>query len=325
MACVINVSNMNKSRFLKITLVALLIALGAWLIFKAQLQSTSTEENKIKVVTTIFPLYDIAEKVGGSRVSVLQLLPPGVEAHHFEPRPNDLLAINQAQVFVYAGKIMEPWAEKVLQGVRSDKLQVVDASAKISLLAEDSHEHEDDEHDNNNLDPHFWLDFDNMKIMVDEFTQALIVADPDYAEEYQMRARAYREQLTILDQNYKDGLQHCDSRQMIYGGHYAFGYLAQRYHLEHLTAQGLSPDAEPTARELIILSLKAKANTAPYIFYEELDNPKVAQTIAQESGAQLLSLHTAHNLSAAQRAEKLSFVDIMKTNLTNLRQGLACK
>ncbi len=353
MACVINANNFMfkfKTASLKIILplALVLIVLGVWLIVKDKSLVFAPENQKIKIVTTIFPLYDIAQEIGGDQVSAVQLLPPGVEAHHFEPRPSDLVKINQAQIFIYSGKVMEPWAEKMLQSLQADNLKVIDASSGISLIAANhSHEHGDNEDEKmhteassvadahgedtheedggNELDPHFWLDFDNVKTMVADIAQGLSAVDPENTSVYQARAQAYTQRLTDLDHAYEQGLSACDSRQLTYGGHYTFGYLAQRYHLEYLAAQGLSPDAEPTARDLVILSLKAKSNAVPYVFYEELDNPKVAQTIAQESGAQLLPLNSAHNLSADQRAAGLSFIQVMENNLTNLRQGLGCK
>jgi len=142
---------------------------------------------------------------------------------------------------------------------------------------------------------------------------------------YQLATDAYVNQLTQLDEKYRTALANCQSKKIIYGGHYAFGYLANRYGLEYFAAQGIAPDAEPTAADLIALVKQLKTEKIKYIFYEELSSPKIAQTIASESSAQMLLLNAAHNLSKEQFDSAWSFLEILENNLANLKIGLGCK
>lgn len=131
--------------------------------------------------------------------------------------------------------------------------------------------------------------------------------------------------MDLLDQNYRQTLSNCQNQEIVYAGHYAFGYLAKRYDLAYLAAQGLSPDAEPTANALKKLVDQIKANNLRYIFYEELTSPKIAQTLSAETDASLLLLNAAHNITKDQLAVGRSFFDIMKENLDNLKIGLNCQ
>jgi zinc transport system substrate-binding protein len=281
-----------------------------------------TGEKKLKVVTTLFPLYDMAKNIGADKAEVSLLLPPGVEAHSFEPKPSDIVKINEADVFVYTGKFMEPWAEDVIKGAFNKNLVVVDASHGTKMIPG---VFRDSDEAGRSLDPHVWLDFDNAKIMVKNILQAFQLKDSADANFYEQKADDYSAKLTELDTSYKTGLATCKGKEIVYGGHYAFGYLAKRYGLKYLSAQGVSPDAEPTAIGLVKLVEQIKKDNIKYVFYEELTSPKIAETIAGETSAKLLLLNAAHNVSRDQLDQGLSFFDILKRDLNNLKVGLGCQ
>ncbi len=277
---------------------------------------------KLKVITTLFPLYDMAKNIGADKAEVSLLLPPGVEAHSFEPKPSDIVKVNEADVFVYTGKFMEPWAEDVIKGVVNKNLVVVDASRGTQMIPGIFH---DADEPAGSLDPHIWLDFDNAKIMVNNIVQAFQFKDSANKDFYEQKANDYTNKLTELDSSFKTTLATCKDRKIVYGGHYAFGYLAKRYGLKYLAAQGVSPDAEPTANDLIKLVEQIKKDKIKYIFYEELSSPRIAETIAGETNAQMLLLNAAHNVSRDQVDQGISFFDILKRDLDNLRVGLSCQ
>ena len=278
--------------------------------------------HKIRVVTTLFPLYDMAKFIVADTAEVSLLLPPGVEAHSFEPKPTDLVRINQADVFVYTGNVMEPWVEDVLRSVGNPGLVVVDASQgtnRIPGVFPDANEPA------GSLDPHIWLDFDNAKMMVSTIEQALESKNPAAKASYQRNAGEYRNRLTALDTSYKITLATARIKEIVYAGHYAFGYLAHRYGLGYLAAQGVSPDSEPTANDLVRLIEQVRNDQIQYIFYEELTSSKIAETLARETSAKLLLLNAAHNLTKQQFEQGVTFFDILRSNLENLRVGLECQ
>jgi zinc transport system substrate-binding protein len=264
----------------------------------------------------------MAKNVGAEKALVSLLMPPGVEPHTFEPTPSDIIKINEADCFVYTGRFMEPWAEDIIKGVINKNLIVVDASKGTKMLPAAFH---DGDEPVGSLDPHIWLDFDNVKIMVNNIAEALAAKEPVGQAFFKQRADDYNTKLIELDAAFRKTLSTCKSKEIVYGGHYAFGYLAKRYGLSYVAAQGVSPDAEPTARDLARLVDQIKKNNIKYVFYEELTSPKIAETIAGETNAKLLLLNPAANLTKDQFERGVSFFDILHNDLENLKIGLECR
>ncbi len=265
---------------------------------------------KLKVVATLFPVYDMAKHIAGDKADVLLILPPGMEAHSFEPKPSDVIKINEADIFVYTGKFMEPWAEDIISGLAGRDVKIIDSGAGVKMIS---------------ADPHIWLDFDNAKIMAENIAKALIEKDPTNEELYRQNSENYKNELANIDNEYRISLSACKNKEIIYAGHYAFGYLASRYGLKYLAAQGVSPDSEPTAKDLANLIDQIKNNNIGYVFYEELSSPKIAQTIAGETNAKLLLLNAGHNLSREDMENGLTFFQILRYDLSNLKIGLQCQ
>jgi len=310
-----------------VPVVILIVVIGAVFVGLSLKKDNQVKGNKISVVTTLFPLYDFAKEIGGDKVQVSLLLPPGVEAHAFEPKPSDIVMINESDLFVYTGKFMEPWIEDIIKGITNKNVKVIDSSVGIELMEEDTHEedeHEEKHPHHDGVDPHIWLGFNNSQIMVSNIVKILAEKDPANADFYNTNASLYIKKLSTLDESYKNTLSVCKTREVVYGGHYAFGYLAKRYNLEYVSAQGFSPDSEPTAKDMVTLIDQIKKGNINYIFYEELASPKIAETLSRETGAKLLLLNGAHNLSKEEMKNNVSFLSIMEKNLVNLKTGLGC-
>jgi len=280
------------------------------------------DSGKIKIVTTLFPLYDMAKNIGADKAEVSMLVPPGVEPHTFEPKPSDIIKINEADCFIYTGRFMEPWAEDIIKGVTNKKLIVVDVSKGTKMI---SAVFPDKDEPRGALDPHIWLDFDNAKIMVKNIAEAFEAKDPADKAFFKQKADDYNKKLSELDASFRSALGTCKSRAIVYGGHYAFGYVATRYGLSYVAAQGVSPDAEPTAKDLVRLVEQIKKNNIHYVFYEELTSPRIAETIARETHAKMLLLNAAHNLTKDQFERGVSFFEILNADLENLKIGLECR
>ncbi|HTY46011.1 MAG TPA: zinc ABC transporter substrate-binding protein [Patescibacteria group bacterium] len=270
------------------------------------------EAQKIRVVTSLFPLYDFARQVAGDRAEVSLLLAPGMEAHSFEPTPADIMRINRADIFIYTGASMEPWVRDVLKGLDNPSLLVVNASSGIKLSA--------------GADPHIWLDFSYARQMVTNIMQAFVAKDPEYLSTYLANTRAYHVKLAELDLAFRKGLANCAQRTFIHGGHFAFGYLAARYHLEFLSAYpGFAANTEPGPRDLARLTQIMHQRGIKYVYCDKFISPRIASVIAQETGAEVLLLNGAHNLTKEEMAQGISFISIMEDNLQQLKKGLECQ
>jgi zinc transport system substrate-binding protein len=287
---------------------------------------------KLQVVTTLFPLYDFARTIGGDRAEVTMLLPPGMEPHSFEPKPNDAVRISKAGLFIFTNRYMEPWAATVLKGLDRPQLKVVDAgqgAAYRKVLAGVEHDHDHgghhDEANADGMDPHIWLDFGNAARMVDAILAGFVAADPVNGEYYRGNAAALTARLAELDLRYRDGLRDCDTRTFLHGGHYTFGYLALRYGLEYRSLSGVSSDSEPSAARMAAMARQIKTSGVRYLFAEELLSPRLSETLAGETGVIVLKLHGAHNLGRDEFKNNAGFIGLMDQNLVNLRKGLACR
>lgn len=282
------------------------------------------------MVTSLFPLYDFARTIGGERARVTLLLPPGMEPHTFEPKPENMITIAKAGLFIYTGKQMEPWAETVIKGIDTKTLCVVDAGTRVTYLAASS---DDDHHEPKRggvreqeaMDPHIWLDFSNAAIMVQTILEGFIKSDPANADYYRKNADTLKARLTLLDGRFREALASCATRKLMHAGHYTFGYLAKRYNLEYHALSGVSSDSEPSAARMTALIRQIRSSGTKYLFAEELLSPRLAETLAQEAGVRVLTLHGAHNLSRDEFTRGATFFDLMDTNLERLQRGLQCR
>lgn len=335
-----------KSSIIKYLTLTTLAALSILAVTGCQ-TNTSKEEPKaaqpssakIKVLSTIYPEYDFAKQIGGELVDSTLLIPPGTEAHHYEPTPQDLIALKEADVFVYTSEAMEPWIDKMLKQVGPNTI-VIEASKDVHMLDADELglsgalvEHEEEHanetsttneaaHDHEGVDPHIWLDPANAKIMAKNITDGLIQASPELANSLQTNYDSYAKELDALDASYTDTLKAFNNKSIMFAGHFAFGYLAHKWQIEIFSPyEGFSPDAEPSPQKIAEMIDLMKSKQIKTVYYEELIDPKIARVIASESGAELVMLHAAHNVSREELTKGITYIDIMKANLEKLKVG----
>jgi zinc transport system substrate-binding protein len=341
---------MSNSRIIFILGLIIVIG-GAFILFPKATHHGETETAKISVVTTLFPLYSIAQEIGGPYADVTLLLPPGVSPHNYEPTPSDILTIAKADVFIYTGPFMEPWAADILAGMDTSHMTILNASTHAAM----AHHEEEDAHEEDNHeagDPHIWLSPDNAHQIVRDIQSAYedvvqkkfgldendLARDEEYAHNdreeeeglniiYSTRVHAarYHAELADVFTAYDTELAECETRTLVYGGHYAFGYIADAFNLTYIAAQGYSPDAEPSAQDLATLSDIITKENATAIFTGELESAAIADMLARETGAQVLLLNPAGNIGKDARDADITFIDILESNLATLREGLRCE
>ncbi len=291
--------------------------------------AANNSNEKLSIVASLFPHYDFAKAIAGDYADVSLILPPGIESHSYEPTPKDLIKITASDLFLYTSADMEPWAQALIETINKNETIVIDMSAGVKLMASDGHIHEDetetgeDAHEEGAYDPHYWLDLDNAIMMVETIRQALIEAMPAQKYTFEANAAALILELQKLDLDFAATFEKTQSKTILSGGHFAFGYFAKRYGLENMSPYvGFSPDAEPTPRRITDLIDTIKRTKAKAIFYEELINPRVAKIISEEAGVEMLLLHGAHNISKDELINGTTYIEIMKGNLERLKIGL---
>jgi len=277
---------------------------------------------RLIVMASLFPLQEFARAVGGEKVRAFLLVPPGAEAHTWEPKPSDVEKISQADIFIYIGPAMEPWVDKILQTVKGKRLLVVEASRGIPLLkSKDSHHHSHSK----KMDAHIWLDFSLNLIIIDAIEAAFSTKDSAHKSFYKNNAEEYKKKLEDLDQKYSKSLAKCRQRHILLSGHAAFAYLAKRYGLRQIALSGISPNAEPTPKKMAELVAATRKYGIKFIYAEDLVHPKLARVLAKEAGVGILSLNPGHNLTPEMIKQNITFLELMEKNLVSLQQGLDCE
>ena len=286
---------------------------------------TAAGDGRLRVLTSFYPMYDFACKIGGDCIDVTNMVPSGTEPHDWEPSTNDLKNLEKADVFIYNGADMEPWADDLLVS-RSDTLRVVEASENVELRTTDgehehAHEHEGADHHHGDFDPHVWLDPENAKIEMEAIRDALCAADPENSTVFQSNYEKYAAELDALDAEFREKLAPLPNRTIVVA-HEAFGYLCDAYGLTQVGIEGLFPDSEPDPGRMAEVIDFVREHSISTIFFEELVSPKVAEAIASETGAQAKMLSPLEGLSDEQAAAGADYFSVMHDNLAALMEAL---
>lgn len=298
-------------------LVALLLALfiGEMLMFE---NNTKVQEETPYIAVTNFAVYEIANIVAGNRIEVKKLVPFGVETHTYIPSVKTIAELSNAELFVFNGLGMEPWIKKEYPNQMNMSKYV-----KLKSAGEEEHEgHDGHDHGDEDADPHYWLDIQNMVLMTEALTKVLSKHFPQHEQEFGHNSKLYIEALKTLDLEYSKGLKHCAHREIVVN-HNAFAYLGERYAFDTHSITGLSPDEQASAKkmkEITDLLSQEKFNT---IFFESFVSPKLAETIAKETGVKVESLQPLANVTEAE-ANK-GYIALMRENLQKLSAAMECE
>ncbi len=266
-------------------------------------------EGKLNIVTTTYPLFDFTRNVGGEFVSVTNATPPGVEPHDFEPTPREVAFMETADVFIMNGGGMDAWADDVATAVKNRGGVVVNMEDVVEFSAGD---------------PHIWLDPVRAQDMVKAIRRGLGLADEAHRDMYEAQAFSYTEKLKELDSEYAMAFKSCKLHDIIVA-HDAFSYLGERYTINIHHILGISPDVEPSAKDLSSLVETAKSLGITTVFFETLLSPKLSQTIADDIGGTTAILNPIEGLTDEQIAAGEDYLSLMKENLTALKQALVCQ
>ena len=314
---------------LSILVAVIAVVLGAivFVVIKNTQKVPQETPDTIKVVASFYPLAEFSKQVGGDNVKVINIVPPGVGPHGFEPTPLDITKVYSADIFIFNGSGFDPWAEKIAPELKNRGVSVINMTEHFELLkgvCEHKHHKHGAKHKGEEFDPHIWLDPVLAKKQVEIIRDALKERDPKNSSMYESRANDYLTKLSELDEKYKEGLASCAMRDIVVS-HAAFGYLAKRYNLNVVNIAGLSPEEEPSPRRIAEIAKFARARNIKYIFFETLVSPKLAETIAREIGAQTLVFNPLEGLTDEELRAGKNYISVMEENLATLRLALQCK
>lgn len=345
-----------------------------------------SSEGKLTVYTTIFPLEDFSNKIGGNHVDVKSVYPPGADAHTFEPSTKTMSEMASADAFIYTGIGVEGFADKAKDVLENEEVKVVAAGKGIELLKEDEHSHEDeaheenehshkdeaheedehshedeahgedahshedeaheedehsheegaheedehsheeetheeDEHNHADGDPHVWLSPTLSISLAENIKNALVELKPEAKEDFEANFQSLKEELEALDSEYKETMESAKTNKILVS-HAAYGYWEEKYGLEQISVNGLSPTQEPSQKQLTEIIAKAKENNIQYVIFDQNISGKIAEVVKNEIKAEALTLH---NLEAATEEDVKNdedYFSLMRKNLETLKKAL---
>jgi zinc transport system substrate-binding protein len=326
----------------------LALVLSSALLLSACTDQATNGDREVTVVTTLFPQYSVVEALAGDYVNNVFILPFGTDAHDFEPTPSNVTTMLRADLLIYTGDFLEGWVARAIRSQNQATLRVLDLSQFVDLLDDthdhsghdhdadhhdhddhdaDHHDHDDhddhDGHDHGEFDPHYWLDPHNLEEMAKAIAEELILLVPQHEASIRTNLNNYLDVIEQYEDDVKATIARAQTRTLIHGGHNAFGYFAAHFGLEYVTPySGFSTEIEPSPQARAELLRTMQSVGATVIFAEEFINPRVANVIAQETGAEIIYLFTGENISQELYNEGVSLIDMLYLNLQRLKKGL---
>lgn len=305
---------MNSQVKLAIIAIIITIPLISFAVFSSDSnQFKKTNESKLQVMASFYPLREFLQNVGKEKVDVKLLVPVGIEPHDWEPTIKDVQQMQKSDLIVINGIGFESWVDKLnemnYQGV------VVDTSNGIIIKNMDEESSVHEEHVDESGDPHIWLNPVFAKIQVQNIANAFSNSDPENQQYFQENAANYIDELDLLDSKIRNELSGCNHDFIAF--HRAFSYFAYEYDLtQHTIISSSASHAEPTAKTLENVINKAKQLNLKVIFTEEMADPKTSQVIANEIGGKILVL------SPLEIGDDETYISRMTENLNHLKEAL---
>ena len=277
-------------------------------------------EGRLNVVAANFPCYDFARQVVGERGDVSLLIKPGVEVHSYEPSPADIVAIGEADLFVYIGGEGDAWAEGILAGFDDGgpaRLRMMDAVTPLEEEEPDGH------HDAPEYDEHIWTSPKNAVAMVSALAEALGAIDPENAAAYADAAGEYIGQIDEIDRAFAGAVENGARPELVFADRFPFLYFTREYGLDYVAAfPSCTADTEPTPQTMLALIQRVAQDGIPAVYTIELSTGAVAKTVAEETGAKILTLHSLQTVTQEEFDAGESYVSIMWRNVDAVREGL---
>ncbi|HEL2219626.1 TPA: zinc ABC transporter substrate-binding protein AdcA [Streptococcus suis] len=285
--------------------------------------SKASEDGKLNIVTTFYPVYEFTKQVAGDEANVDLLVKAGTEVHGYEPSAKDIARIQEADAFVYENENMETWVHDVEKSLDTTKVNVISATAGVLLLPGGEEEHEGHDHSGEGhshaYDPHVWLSPERAITLVENIRDSLVAKYPEKKDAFETNAAAYIEKLDALDAKYSETLSAAKQKYFV-TQHTAFAYLALDYGLKQVSITGVAADEDPTPSRLAELTEYINKYGIKYIYFEENASKSVAETLAKETGVQLDVLNPLESLTDEDMKNGKDYISVMEDNLTALEK-----
>lgn len=276
-----------------------------------------SSDEEFSVIATTFPSYTLAREVLGERGNLKMLLPPGVESHHYDPTPKDMIEIASCDLLIFTGGESDEWIESILESIDREIacFRLVDNSAFLLDESEQEGHQEKDEH--------VWTSIDNEIELTKNLINTLSYLDSELASEYLKNGNAYILRLETLKKEYQEVIDNRSKDTVVFASRFPFRYLFDEFNLKHYAAfPGCNDETEPSSRVVATLIDKIKELNLKYIFNIEFSSQNLAHVIAEETGAEILTLNSMHNITPESFRKGDDYITIMEDNLALLKKAL---
>ena len=297
-------------------------------------QAESAADEKIKIVTTIFPEYDWVREILGDKADsaeITMLLDNGVDLHSYQPTADDIIKISDCDLFVYVGGESDGWVEGALKSAANkdrkviNLLDVLGDSVKEEETVEGMQEEEED-HGEKEYDEHVWLSLKNAKTLVGAISAALQEIDPDNKDTYAANAEAYGQKLSALDAEYRKAVSAGTYKTLLFGDRFPFRYLVDDYGLSYYAAfAGCSAESEASFETVSFLARKVDEGKLPCVLTIEGTQHKIAETVVQNTAGKnqkILTMDSMQSTTSQDVASGTTYLSLMEKNLDVLKEAL---
>ena len=321
-----------KIRLFGILLVTALLSIALCSCRNVKTESDTADKDMMSVVATGFVQYDFARSIAGERADVKMLIHPGNEVHTYEPSPSDIMKIADCDVFVYTGGESDGWIEGISQNTGNTNMTEFKFMDYCTLYSEEHKEgmeqtEEHSEHENKGLyegyDEHVWTSVENAVKIADAMCKVFSEKDPDNADYYEKNLAEFKAELESLNEDFKNMVDGAARKTVVFGDRFPFLYLAKEYGLDYYAAfPGCASNTEASAATVAFLINKVKQENIPVVFSIEFSNGKIADAVAEPTGAKRLELHSCHNVTKDEFDSGETYISLMRKNLANLKEAL---
>lgn len=308
---------MNLIKIFPMLIIMFIIAVGCSTENEVSTNDSPTDDLRIKVYTSIYPIQYAVEQIGGDSILVETVYPPGSNDHTYEPTSKEITEIAESDAFIYLGAGLEGFAETLSDALKNQDVELIEIGKFKDLFIDSDEKHEDEEgHENENsdVDPHIWLDPLRMIKISEIVRDNLVALKPDEENTYNTNFEMLESDLLELDQRFIDVLEEKENKNILVS-HAAFGYWEERYGIEQLSVNGISSSQEPSQKEIVGIVEQAEEYNIDYIIYEQNVSNRVTKIIEEYIGAEPLSIHNLSILTEEDISNNEDYFSLMKDNL----------
>lgn len=280
----------------------------------------STE--KPTVVTTIFPLYDFARAIGGDLIDVKMLIKPGAEVHSYDPLPSDMTSVYNSDLFLYIGGESDEWVNTLLNGANVNLTSLIDC---VSCLKEHTHEHKHSHNDTHeHSDEHIWTSCDNAVLMLEKICEEIIEIDLKNAETYRKNCDEYIEKIKVASEKTDNVVSKYENPFILVADRFPYEYFTEKYGIEYEAAfDGCAATTDISFKTMARLVETIKEKNIKTVYCTELSSKNIAKALSEETGVEIIELHSAHNVTLDDFNGGITYVDILYRNSDALERGLS--